>query len=84
MKKVVHFNQLVLQDMNTHKHAPDFIEHTPRMYKEYPEMIENIFCDMFTVSGAPSRLMAKKALPHVFKTGLFNLLKDGFRGARAL
>ena len=74
----------VLQDMNTHKHAPDFIEHTPRMYKEYPEMIENIFCDMFTVSGAPSRLVAKKALPHVFKTGLFNLLKDGFRGARAL
>lgn len=76
-------NSFVLQDMNTHKNAPDFIEHTPRMFKEYPELVENIFADMFTVSG-PSKLMIKKALPHVRKAGLFHLLKDGFKGSRSI
>ncbi len=76
-------NSFVLKDLNTHKGAADFIEHTPRMYKEYPEMVENIFTDMFRVSG-PSKLTVKKALPHVFKAGLLNLAKDGFKGTRAL
>ncbi|MDR2124018.1 MAG: FAD-dependent oxidoreductase [Desulfovibrio sp.] len=76
-------DSFVLKDMNTHRRAPDFIEHTPRMFKEYPELVENIFADMFMVSG-PSKLMVKKALPHVFKAGLLNLAKDGFRGSRAL
>lgn len=73
----------VMKDMVTHKHAPDFIEHTPRMFNEYPKLVENIFVDMFKVSG-PSRLMAKKALPHVMKAGIFNLIKDGIKGSRAL
>jgi hypothetical protein len=38
---------------------------------------------MFTVSG-PSKLLLKKALPHVWKAGLLNLAKDGFNGVRAL
>ncbi|MDR0827815.1 MAG: FAD-dependent oxidoreductase [Desulfovibrio sp.] len=76
-------NSFVMQDMHTHKHAPDFIEHTPRMFKEYPELVENIFADMFTVSG-PSKLMLKKTLPHIRKAGLINLMKDGFKGSRAL
>ena len=76
-------DSFVLKDLNTHKHAPDFIEHTPRMYKEYPALVEGIFTDMFKVSG-PSRLMIKKALPHILKAGLFNLAKDGFKGTRAL
>ncbi|MDR1489101.1 MAG: FAD-dependent oxidoreductase [Desulfovibrio sp.] len=76
-------NSFVMQDMRTHKNAPDFIEHTPRMFKEYPELVENIFADMFTVSG-PSKLMLKKALPYVRKAGLLNLMLDGFKGSRAL
>ncbi len=73
----------VLQDLETHKRAPDFIEHTPRLYKEYPELAEELFTSLFTVNG-PSRLFIKKALPAVSKAGLFGLLRDGFRGARSI
>jgi electron transfer flavoprotein-quinone oxidoreductase len=76
-------NSFVLQDMITHKHAPDFVEHTPNLFSKYPELVQNIFLEMFTVNG-PSKLMAKKALPHVLKAGLFSLAKDGLRGARAI
>jgi electron transfer flavoprotein-quinone oxidoreductase len=76
-------NSFVLQDIHTHKKAPHFIEHTERMFKEYPELVENIFADMFSVSG-PSKLMVKKVLPHIRKAGLLNLARDGFNGARAL
>ena len=76
-------NCFVMQDMITHKHAPDFVEHTPNLFNTYPELVQNIFLEMFTVNG-PSQLMAKKALPHVIKAGLFSLAKDGLRGARAI
>lgn len=73
----------VMKDMKTHKRAPAFIEHTPKLFTEYPELLEGIFVDMFRVKG-PSRLMARKAIPHVFKAGFFSLAKDGIRGGRAL
>lgn len=76
-------SSFVMKDMVTHKRAPDFIEHTPRMFTEYPKLVENIFVDMFRVNG-PSRLTAKKVLPHVRKAGIFNLIKDGIKGSRAL
>ncbi len=76
-------NSFVMKDMVTHQHAPDFVEHTPNLFNKYPELIQNIMLEMFTVNG-PSRLMTKKALPHVLKTGLFSLAKDGLRGARAI
>ena len=73
----------VMKDMITHKGAPGFIEHTPRLFTEYPKLVEDIFVDMFQVKG-PSRLMARKALPHVFKAGVINLIRDGIQGLRAL
>ena len=73
----------VLQDLDTHRRAPDFIEHTPRLYKEYPALAEDLFTSLFTVNG-PSRLFIKKAMPAVSKAGLFALLRDGFRGARSI
>jgi electron transfer flavoprotein-quinone oxidoreductase len=76
-------NSFVLKDIQTHKNAPYFIEHASRMFTEYPALVENIFVDMFTVSG-PSRLMLKKAFPHVRKAGLLNLVKDGLNGVRAI
>ena len=76
-------NSFVMKDMITHQHAPDFVEHTPNLFNKYPELIQNIFLEMFMVNG-PSKLMAKKALPHVLKAGLFSLAKDGLKGARAI
>ena len=76
-------DSFVMKDLVTHKRAPDFVEHTPNLFNKYPELIQNVMLEMFTVNG-PSRLMAKKALPHVLKAGLFSLAKDGLRGARAI
>ncbi len=73
----------VLQDLQTHRRAPEFIEHTPRIYGDYPRMAEEIFTAMFTVNG-PSQLLVKKALPVLRKAGIFGLIKDSFRGGRAL
>ena len=73
----------VLQDLRTYKNAPEFLEHTPRLFKEYPKMLEDIFTDMYTVKGN-AKLMIKKALPVVRKVGLFALLKDGFKAMRAM
>jgi electron transfer flavoprotein-quinone oxidoreductase len=74
----------VLKDLHTHKNAPEFMEHTQRMYKEYPELTADALTALFKVDGTPSRLLLKKMLPLVRKAGIFNLLKDGFNGTRAL
>ena len=76
-------SSFVMKDMLTHQRAPDFVEHTPNLFNKYPELVQNIFLEMFMVNG-PSKLMAKKILPHVLKTGIFSLAKDGLRGARAI
>ena len=73
----------VLEDLDTYKNAPGFIEHTHRLYNEYPVMVEDIFTSLFTVNG-PSKLFIKKALPIVSRTGFWGLLKDGFRGAGSI
>lgn len=76
-------DSFVMKDLATHRHAPDFVEHTPNLFNKYPELIRNVMLEMFTVNG-PSKLMAKKALPHLMKAGLFSLAKDGLRGARSI
>ncbi len=75
---------VVLKDMNTYKNAPGFIENTPRMFKEYPEMVEAVFRALFTVGPEPSQLAVKKILPLVRNVGLLNLAKDAWRGGKAL
>lgn len=75
---------VVLKDMQTYRNAPGFIEHTPRMFTEYPAMIENVFRSLFTVTDQPAKLAVKKLLPHVKKVGIFGLIKDAWKGSKAL
>ncbi len=77
-------DSFALKDLHTYKRAPHFIEHTSRVYKEYPEMVEKIFLEMFKVDGEPAKLMAKKLTPIIFKAGILNLMKDGLNGVRAI
>ena len=74
----------VMKDLNTYSKAPGFVEHTTRLYKEYPEMVEQIFLEMFTIDGQPAKKMFKKITPIVMKAGIFNLMKDGIRGVGAI
>lgn len=77
-------DSFVIKDMQTHRNAPDFIEHTTRVYNEYPALVENIFLDMFRVNGAPSVRMLKKLFPHIKRAGFLNLAKDGWKGMGAI
>jgi electron transfer flavoprotein-quinone oxidoreductase len=75
---------IVLKDLATFAKAPAFIEHTTRLYKEYPEMVEKIFLKMFTMDGEPTKKMLGKMLPIVLDAGVFNMAKDGIKGVGAL
>ena len=75
---------VILQDMETYRNAPGFIEHTSRMFKEYPQMMEGVFHSLFTVNEQPAKLAIKKLFPHIRKAGLLNLAKDGWKGVRSI
>jgi len=75
---------IVLKDLDTYSKTPDFIEHTTRLYKEYPEMVEKIFLQMFTMDGQPAKKMIGKMLPIIREAGIFNLMKDGMKGSVAI
>ncbi|MGL4668715.1 MAG: FAD-dependent oxidoreductase [Saezia sp.] len=75
---------IILRDMKTFRNAPGFIEHTSRMFKEYPQMMENVFYSLFSVNEKPAALAMKKLMPHVKQVGLLNLAKDGWKGIKAL
>lgn len=77
-------DSFVMQTLRTYKNAPDFLEHTPRLFNEYPKMLEDIFTGMYTVSDEKAKLMVWKALPILRKVGLFGLAKDGFKAVRAI
>lgn len=74
----------VMKDLQTYKNAPAFIEHTTRVYNEYPALVESIFLDMFRINGTPAVKMRNKILPHLRKVGFLNLIKDGFKGMGAI
>lgn len=74
----------VMKDLRTYKRAPEFIEHTGRIFNGYPQLVEKIFFDMFSINGAPATPILKRIFPHVWNLGLLNLAKDGFNGVRAL
>ena len=75
---------IVLKDLATYSNAPDFIEHTTRLYKDYPELVEKIFLKMFTMDGEPAKKMIWKMLPIVREVSMFNLIKDGMKGVGAI
>lgn len=75
-------NSFVMKDLKLYKKVPGFLDNT-RMYVEYPRMAAGVMKDLFTVNG-PSLPLRKKVFGQVKRVGFFNLLKDGFKGGRAI
>jgi electron transfer flavoprotein-quinone oxidoreductase len=75
-------NTFVMKDMKLYRNLPDFLDN-PRMYNEYPEMVTGVMKDLFTVNG-PSMPLRKTIMPHLKKVGFLNLIRDGFKGAKAI
>jgi len=75
-------NSFVMKDMELYKTFPSFMDNT-RMFNEYPSMVTDIMDDLFTING-PSTPLRKMLMPHLKKVGFMNLIKDGFKGVKAL
>nr|WP_321258843.1 FAD-dependent oxidoreductase FixC [uncultured Pseudodesulfovibrio sp.] len=75
-------NSFVMQDMKLYQNLPEFLDNT-RMYNEYPNMVTGIMKDLFTING-PSMPLRKMIMPHLKQVGFLNLIKDGFKGAKAI
>ena len=73
----------VLKDMKLYKDFPAFMEN-PRVYKDYPNLLADLMADMFIMDGKPAVPIIKKVMKHLRKIGLWNLLKDAWKGGRAL
>nr|WP_295970684.1 FAD-dependent oxidoreductase [uncultured Bacillus sp.] len=74
----------VMKDLNLYKKFPHFMEHTTRIFNEYPHMAASIMADMFVMNGEPSQPLMKNVMKHIRKIGLMNLAKDGIKGVRSL
>jgi len=75
-------DSFVMKDMKLFQSLPEFLDN-PRMYNAYPAMMTGIMKDIFTING-PSVPLRKMLMPHLKKVGFMNLLKDGFKGAKAI
>ncbi|SKA67035.1 FAD-dependent oxidoreductase [Desulfobaculum bizertense] len=72
----------VMKDLELYKKLPGFLDN-PRMFNDYPEMVEGIMKDLFTING-PSVALRKKIMPHLKKVGFLNLMKDAFKGVGSI
>ncbi|HBT96102.1 MAG TPA: FAD-dependent oxidoreductase, partial [Coriobacteriia bacterium] len=77
-------NSFVLKDFEQFKNFPHFMESTPRMFNEYPAMIRDVMNTLFVVDGSPVVPLKKSLVPIVKKVGFKNLLKDAWKGSKAL
>jgi len=73
----------VLQDMNTYRNAPAFLER-PGFYSTYPGLMENLLADLYRVTGEPAVLARRKAWPRIRKAGVAGILADVLKGTNAV
>lgn len=74
----------VLQDMKLYRKFPHFLEGTPRIFADYPQMAVDMLTGMFVMDGKPAQPLMKKMMPHVKKVGIWNLIKDGWKGMKSI
>lgn len=74
----------VYQDLEVYKEAPRFLEN-PRLYTTYPQLIVEVFTDLFKVEGKPPRKLRSLVMEHLKeKVSFWQLVKDAWRGAKSI
>lgn len=74
----------VLQDMKLYQNFPLFLAKTPRLFSKYPEMAVEMLTNIFIMDGRADQPLIKKIMPHVKRIGIWNLVKDVWKGVKAL
>lgn len=77
-------DSFVLRDLRTVRRFPHFMESTPRVFRDYPDLARDVMRELFLVDGTPMRRLAKTVSPIVKRTGYLNIAKDLVKGVRAL
>lgn len=77
-------DSFVLRDLRTLRRFPQFMETTPRMFGQYPELARDAMRSLFLVDGSPLRPVRKNLMPLVKSVGVLNVAKDLRKGMRAL
>lgn len=85
---LVHYEALlndsfVMKDLKLYKNLPGFLEN-PRIFNQYPKMVEGMMSDLFTVDGRPAEPLHKKMRRQCKRVGYWNLIKDAVKGVRSI
>ena len=62
-------NSWLHKDLKLYKNMPDFLASNPRIFKEYPALVNNVMRDVFTVNGDGAVPMMKKIMRSAVETG---------------
>jgi len=74
----------VFKDLRLYRKLPGFLEHTPRIFNQYPAMAAGLMRDIFRIDGAGEKPLMKKLLGRCGEVGFINIASDMFKGVRAL
>jgi electron transfer flavoprotein-quinone oxidoreductase len=77
-------NSFVMKDLIHFQKFPHFLENTPRIFEGYPRMAADMMAELFVMDGQPAQHLMKKMIKHVKKIGMFNLVRDAWKGVRSL
>ncbi|BAF60611.1 dehydrogenases [Pelotomaculum thermopropionicum SI] len=73
----------VIKDMKLYKNFPHFMQNK-RIFNDYPKLVDDILAGMFIVDGSTSKPLRKKVMDNLKTVGLMTLLKDSYKGMKAL
>jgi electron transfer flavoprotein-quinone oxidoreductase len=77
--------EVVLKDLKTFRNSHDYIGHTQHMFTTYPELATGIMKQLYTVDSNPTDSVMTVLKGSIKgKVPLFSVLKDAFKGGKAL
>ncbi|WP_373822015.1 FAD-dependent oxidoreductase [Veillonella sp.] len=71
------------KDLHLYRHFPEFLDNK-RIFKDYPEMVNNIMHEVFAVNGDGATPLVPRLLKQIKHVGLQNIIADALKGVRSL
>lgn len=72
------------KDLKRYRKMPKFLATHPRVFDTYPEFVNGMMRDVFTVNGNGAEALMKKLWRRVNTVGVFTLIRDAWKGVRSL
>ncbi|MCF0158562.1 MAG: FAD-dependent oxidoreductase [Veillonella sp.] len=72
------------KDLKRYRKMPKFLATHPRVFDTYPEFVNSMMRDVFTVNGNGAESLMKKLWRRVNTVGVFTLIRDAWKGVRSL